>query len=115
LVPIDPLREGGDAIEAKFHLQLYVTTPFWTTYVATFGLDLLPGSPAGFGKLIAEEAGKWIVPSMVRGSRNVRRKGTGPGPCLSHDHIDGRIEVSLDLGGGALLGEPVKPFSILLM
>jgi hypothetical protein len=26
-----------------------------------------------------------------------------------HDHIEGRIELSLDVGGSALLGEPVKP------
>jgi hypothetical protein len=26
-----------------------------------------------------------------------------------HDHIDGRIELSLNVGGSALLGEPVKP------
>jgi hypothetical protein len=29
--------------------------------------------------------------------------------------MNGRIELSLDVGGRALLGEPVKPFSILLM
>jgi hypothetical protein len=34
-------------------------------------------------------------------------KGSGPTLSLSHDHIDGRIELSLDVGGSALLGEPV--------
>ena len=36
------------------------------------------------------------------------RKGAqkGPGPTLSHDHIVGRPELSLDVG---VVGEPVKP------
>jgi hypothetical protein len=37
-------------------------------------------------------------------------KGTQRGPGMN-----GRIKLSLDIGGSALLGEPVKPFSILLM
>jgi hypothetical protein len=49
------------------------------------------------------------------GGRGTRARGKGtqrrPGRTLSHlhDYIDGRIEPSLDVGGSALLGEPVKP------
>jgi hypothetical protein len=41
---------------------------------------------------------------MPRSSRGGRSR--------SEPH-DGRIELSLDVGGSALLGEPVKPFLIL--
>jgi hypothetical protein len=49
-----------------------------------------------------------------RGRRCGKGTQRGPGPTYP-SRINGRIEVSVDLGRGALPGEPVKPFSILLM
>jgi hypothetical protein len=48
------------------------------------------------GDIISECLGEFV------GIRTQR--GPGPTLSLSHDHIDGRIELSLDVGGSALLG-----------
>jgi hypothetical protein len=76
-----------------------------------------PASRPGLGAVLAPRAGRRRVPRhrkcsgsfhRLSGGRGTRARGKGV-PAPLHDHIDARIELSLDVGGSALLGEPVKP------
>jgi hypothetical protein len=56
--------------------------------LAEWGATALPGSPADFGKLIAEETEKWGQSGEVRGRQSglIQRQMSGDKPPSSRDH-----------------------------